>query len=190
MLESFLRFERSVVCIYIFLEKIYKTKKQLVQNLIPPPSIYIYMCKNSQEKWRIFRFHDEFPTARRWRLVGSSTWWAPHRCLWADAVSRIMWLRHIICSCLLGGFLHQAFLLMWQETHLLECGDASLGRIDASPTHAFFLALPHHCLPSYPFTLCTERSSTVRDSRRCPSPCRGRTELSTQPRRMFQDFWR
>jgi len=44
MLESFLRFEKSVVCIYIFLEKIYKTKKQLVQNLIPPPSIYIYMC--------------------------------------------------------------------------------------------------------------------------------------------------
>ena len=44
MLESFLRFERSVVCIYIFIEKIYKTKKQLVQNLIPLPSIYIYMC--------------------------------------------------------------------------------------------------------------------------------------------------
>ena len=125
----------------------------------------------------------------RWKKIGGWVevdWWLQRFVL--DAVSRIAWFHHVICSCFLGGFLHPAFFLTRRKMHLPVCSDALLGRIEASLTHAFFLALPHHCLPSYPFTLCTERSSTVRDSRRCPSPCRGRTELSTQPRRMFQDF--
>ena len=44
-----------MVCIYIFLEKIYnflKHKKQLVHDLLAPLSIYIYMCTIAQSNIR------------------------------------------------------------------------------------------------------------------------------------------